>query len=75
MARSSRTVQDALNEIMRHDVVERRDVALYVAAIATELVALSKLSGLETLAYLADMMRVEAEHQAIRAGGDPKPDG
>jgi len=36
--------------------------AHYVATLTTELAMVARLHGLETLAYLLDMARLEAEH-------------
>lgn len=47
----------------------RADIAAYVGRLAKELVELARLAELKTLAYLADMVRLEAEQQVelIRA--------
>ena len=44
--------------------VSRADIASYVGKLASELVELARLAELKTLAYLADMVRLEAEQQA-----------
>ncbi|MGU9981882.1 hypothetical protein ACJ4V0_17765 [Phreatobacter sp. HK31-P] len=44
--------------------VSRADIASYVGKLASELVELARLAELRTLAYLADMVRLEAEQQA-----------
>ncbi len=44
--------------------VSRADIASYVAKLASELVELARLAELKTLAYLADIVRLEAEQQA-----------
>jgi hypothetical protein len=43
--------------------LDRSDLAAYIANLAAELVALSRIADLRTLAYLTDMVRLEAEHQ------------
>jgi hypothetical protein len=43
--------------------LDRADLAAYIANLAAELVALSRIADLRTLAYLTDMVRLEAEHQ------------
>ncbi len=43
--------------------LDRSDLAAYIANLAAELVALSRVADLRTLAYLTDMVRLEAEHQ------------
>ncbi|MDP3544954.1 MAG: hypothetical protein Q8S29_02125 [Phreatobacter sp.] len=44
--------------------VSRADIASYVGKLASELVELARLAEFKTLAYLADMVRLEAEQQA-----------
>lgn len=56
----------------------RADIAAYVGRLAKELVELARLAELKTLAYLADMVRLEAEQQVelIREReGHPAPAG
>ncbi len=51
--------------------LDRSDLAAYIANLAAELVALSRIADLRTLAYLTDMVRLEAEHQqaALKSRG------
>lgn len=42
----------------------RADLALQIARLAGEMVELARLGEFRTLAYLADMARMEAEEQA-----------
>jgi len=53
----------------------RADIAAYVGRLAKELVELARLAELKTLAYLADMVRLEAEQQVelIRAREELPP--
>lgn len=53
----------------------RADIAAYVGRLAKELVELARLAELKTLAYLADMVRLEAEQQVelIRARENGPP--
>ena len=46
----------------------RSAVASYVATLSADLAALSRRSGLDTIAYLLEMVRLEAE-SAARHGG------
>lgn len=46
---------------------DRTEVALYIARLAAEMVELARLAEFRTLAYLADMVRMEADQQ-VRAG-------
>jgi hypothetical protein len=46
---------------------DRTEVALYIGRLAAEMVELARLAEFRTLAYLADMVRMEADQQA-RAG-------
>lgn len=49
---------------------DRAELAGYIATLAAELVTLARAADLRTLAYLTDMVRLEAEHQGavLRAG-------
>jgi hypothetical protein len=44
-------------------------VAMYVATISADLAAMARRTGLETLGYLLEMVRLEAESVA-RHGGE-----
>lgn len=46
------------------------DAALYIAALAAELSRLAKRHDLETLAYILDMARLEANQISQRIEGD-----
>jgi hypothetical protein len=46
----------------------RSAVASYVATLSADLAALARRSGLDTLGYLLEMVRLEAE-SAARQGG------
>jgi hypothetical protein len=43
----------------------------YVAAMSADLAVLARRSGLDTLGYLLDMARLEAENVLRNAGGEP----
>lgn len=43
--------------------IDRSDLAAYIANLASELVSLARVADLRTLAYLTDMVRIEAEQQ------------
>ena len=40
------------------------EVAVYVASISADLAAMARHTGLDTLGYLLDMVRLEAENAA-----------
>jgi hypothetical protein len=42
---------------------DRQSAAAYVAHLSADLAAISRQHGLETLGYLLDMARLEAEHE------------
>jgi hypothetical protein len=46
----------------------RRETAVYVAALSSDLAGLARRHGLSTLAYLLDMARLEAETAARDEG-------
>jgi hypothetical protein len=48
--------------------IGRSAVASYVAALSADLSALARRSGLDTIGYLLEMVRLEAEN-AARQGG------
>jgi hypothetical protein len=56
------------------DVIDRVTVADYVAAISTDLAAMARRTGLETLGSLLEMVQIEAESVLRRSreqgGGD-----
>jgi hypothetical protein len=45
-------------------------VAIYVATMSADLAAMARRTGLETLSYLLEMVRLEAENVA-RHSGEP----
>jgi len=53
----------------------RADVALYIATFAEELARLAKSQGLDTLAYILDMARLEADQISGRWSGDRRSPG
>jgi hypothetical protein len=44
-------------------------VAIYVATMSADLAAMARRTGLETLGYLLEMVRLEAENVARNSGG------
>jgi hypothetical protein len=62
----SRTVGRSQSDPMRKSASvapDRADLAAYVANLAAELASLARAADLRTLAYLTDMVRLEAEQQ------------
>jgi hypothetical protein len=59
----------------REQPAEMPDTALYIASMITELARLAKSHNLDTLAYLLDMARLEADQVSQtwsgRANGGP----
>jgi hypothetical protein len=53
---------------MSDDPAARVAVASYVAALSADLANLSRRTGLDTLGYLLEMVRLEAEHAARPSG-------
>jgi hypothetical protein len=43
-------------------------VAIYVATMSADLAAMARRTGLETLSYLLEMVRLEAENVARNSG-------
>ncbi len=43
---------------------ERAQVAIYIASISADLANMARHAGLETLGYLLEMVRLEAENAA-----------
>lgn len=50
------------------DTTGRSAVASYVASISADLAAMARRNGLDTLGYLLEMVRLEAEN-VVRPGG------
>jgi hypothetical protein len=48
---------------------DRSQAAAYIASLSGELASIARRNGLDTLGYLLDMARLEAE-QAARMNGD-----
>jgi hypothetical protein len=46
---------------LRIEAGDRADVASYVAALSGDLAVLARRAGLETIGYLLDMAKLEAE--------------
>ena len=46
---------------------DRTEVATYVATLAADLATMARSTGLETLGYLLEMVRLEAESSAPQA--------
>jgi hypothetical protein len=55
----------AVARLKRQGDVDIGEIAAFIATMATEMVALAEIADLKTLAYLADMVRLEAEAQAV----------
>jgi hypothetical protein len=49
---------------------ERAAAANYVATLAADLAAVARQHGLETLGYILDMARLEAENESRPRGGN-----
>jgi hypothetical protein len=49
---------------------ERAEVANYVAALAADLAAVARQHGLETLGYILEMARMEAENESRPRSGN-----
>ena len=47
-------------------------VASYVATISADLANMARQQGLDTLGYLLDMVRLEAENQMDRVEAEPR---
>ena len=50
------------------DSSDRTAVATYVATLSADLAAMARRTGLETLGYLLEMARLEAENAMRRTG-------
>ena len=53
----------------RRDIGDREAAADYVAALTAELAALARQHGLDTLSYILDMARLEAESASRHVNG------
>jgi len=52
------------------DPSDRATVANYVAALSADLAAMARRHGLQTLGYLLDMARLEAENESRHGRGN-----
>jgi hypothetical protein len=52
------------NHVLQADGDERTEVAIYVASLSADLAAMARRTGLDTLGYLLEMVRLEAENAA-----------
>ena len=57
------------NQSTSGEVASRTAVASYVASMSADLAAMSRKTGLETLGYLLEMVRLEAESTSRQANG------
>lgn len=57
------------NQSTSGEVASRTAVASYVASITADLAAMSRKTGLETLGYLLEMVRLEAESTSRQSNG------
>jgi hypothetical protein len=52
------------NHVLQPDSDERAEVAVYVASLSADLATMARGTGLDTLGYLLEMVRLEAENAA-----------
>ena len=52
------------NHAPQPDSDERAEVAVYVASMSADLATMARRTGLDTLGYLLEMVRLEAENAA-----------
>ncbi|MGA7974426.1 MAG: hypothetical protein WCA36_16635 [Pseudolabrys sp.] len=52
------------NQVEQPDSDERAQVAVYVASMSADLATMARRTGLDTLGYLLEMVRLEAENTA-----------
>ena len=57
---------------LTEESVGRAAVAIYVASITGDLAAMARRTGLETLGYLLEMARLEAESSARNGRDGPR---
>ena len=60
------------NHLVQAERNERAEVAVYVATMSADLANMARRTGLETLGYLLEMVRLEAENAARHM---PEPNG
>jgi hypothetical protein len=58
------------SSFVRQDTGDRTDAANYVATLAADLAVIARRHGMDTLGYLLDMARLEAENEARHARGN-----
>jgi hypothetical protein len=54
------------------DLSSQTAVASYVASMTADLAAMARRTGLETLGYLLEMVRLEAESTRSQSGGSTR---
>jgi hypothetical protein len=60
-----------MSETMEHhDIDDGSAVASYVATVSSDLATMARRTGLETLGYLLEMVRLEAESLSRRDAGE-----
>ena len=57
------------NHLIQQNGDERADVAVYVASMSADLANMARATGLDTLGYLLEMVRLEAENTARHMAG------
>jgi len=57
--------------VERNDNGDRSAVASYVASLSSDLAGMARKTGLETLGYLLEMVRLEAESVTRHNNGAP----
>jgi hypothetical protein len=60
--------EEAMAEPMESSETGTSAVAIYVATMSADLAAMARRTGLETLSYLLEMVRLEAENVARHNG-------
>jgi len=64
-----KTMQDRESSAVPNTASTAGPIADYIASVAGELAHLAKRNGLEPLAYILDMARLEADQVSKNAGG------
>ncbi len=57
------------NHVVQAEGDDKAQVAVYVASISADLANMARHTGLETLGYLLEMVRLEAENAARHIAG------
>ncbi len=52
------------NHLIQSNSDDRAEVAVYVASMSADLATMARRTGLDTLGYLLEMVRLEAENAA-----------